>query len=465
MTFRTWQAWRSSDNPLHRIVTNAAILGSGKAANAVFSLAYLALTARALGIETMGILILVHSYTQIVGEIVRLRSWEAVLRYGAPALQRGATDDFRTLIRFTARLDLGSALCGAVLAAVGATLAARLLNWPDEYVPAATAYCAVVLFIAPATATGLLRLFNRFDLLAIHSTTVSLTRMVGAALLLLLGGEVPAFLAAWFIASLAGATTLVIFAGRELRRRGLLASGQRMPAGAATFPGLWRFVLTTNLNATVTTVSNHAPTLLVGGLLGTAEAALYRVARELSDALAKPVKLLVPTIFPELARLASASELRPLRDLVRHALRLAALAASVAMLVLWLAGELLLRLVVGEAATPAYGLMLLLGAAALLTLAAFPLEPLLISIGRESAALAARATAAAFHVAILLALASHVGLLGTGIAAICAAVLMIAGQILAVARWRRDWRMSEIGHFSDRSAHDEHGLAPFHRGP
>ena len=93
--------WIRPDNLLGRIFVNAAILVTGKGANAIFSLAYLALAVRALGIETLGLLVLIHTYAQVVGEVVKLRSWEAVLRYGMPALQQNQVGQFQSL--FTSR--------------------------------------------------------------------------------------------------------------------------------------------------------------------------------------------------------------------------------------------------------------------------------------------------------------------------------------------------------------------------
>lgn len=460
--------WR--DNVLGRIVANAAILGAGKGANALFSLAYLALAARALGLETLGLLVLIHAYAQAVAEIAKLRSWEAVLRYGTPALQNRETGAFQALIKFTAALDAGSAVAAAVLAVVGSGAAASLLDWPAELRPAATLYCVSVIFMTPATPTGLLRLFGRFDLLAVQSTVNSFVRLIGSTILLLLGGGLVAFLAVWFLATLCASAALMAFAWREMTRRGLLGGIDRSLRGVtAPYTGIWRFVWMTNINSSVGTVSNQLPTLLVGGLLGAGAAALFRVARELAEALAKPTKLLVPTIFPELARLVATGSVRALRDLVWRSLVLAGAAGLACFLAIWLLGELLLYVVVGEAAAPAYGLMLLLGAAALVTLWAFPLEPLLISVGLEAAALRARLAATLVHLVLVATLTPAVGLIGAGMAAVAAALLMVSAQSVPAMRWlagnrEHPVRVAESGHFSDRGLKRHDPLAPLERG-
>jgi O-antigen/teichoic acid export membrane protein len=421
---------------LGRVFANAGILVTGKGANAAFTLAYLALAARALGIEGLGILILVHTYAQAVAEIAKFRSWEAVLRYGTPALQTQQIAAFQKLIKFSGWLDGASGIGATVLAILGSGIVASLLAWPAEVAPLATLYCLSIAFMTPATPIGLLRLFDRFDLLAVQSAIGSFVRLVGSAALLAVGGGVAEFLVLWFIATLLAGAALVGFAWYETQQRRLLANmSWSVRHLSAPFAGIWRFVWLTNLNTSVAVVSTHLATLLAGGLLGAAEAALFRIARELADAAAKPTKLLIPAIFPELARLAATGSVQAMRALTTHSLAIAAAAAVVCFLAIWLFGDLLLRLVAGEAAVAAHPVMLLLGAAALLTLWAFPLEPLLISVGLEAAALRARLVATLLYVPMLIALVPLMGLIGAGIAAVGASLLMVVGQIVPSLRW------------------------------
>lgn len=433
---RGWPRIFRADGVLRRMVANTAILVAGRGANAVFTLGYLALAARSLGIETLGVLILIHTYTQTVSALAKLRSWEALLRFGAPALRDQRIDDFRSLIGFTARLDIFSAVGSTAIAVAGIALASNMFGWQPETGRLASLYCLSVLVAAPAAPIGLLRLFDRFDLLAAQSALASLIRLVGAATLTLVGGGLAAFLGLWFIATACASAALVAFAWRELRRRNLRScmSGS-LRCNAVPFAGIWRFVWTTNLTSSVATLTTHVPTLVVGGLLGAGDAALFRIARELAEALAKPTKLLIPTIFPELARLAAHDARDAMRDLVRKSMILSGVGAFLCFIVLWLAGELLLRLILGDDAVPAYGVMLLLGAASLIALWAFPLEPLLISVGYEGAALRARLGAALVYVLLMAALIAQAGLIGSGIAAVAASLLMVAAQLSSCLRW------------------------------
>lgn len=427
-----------SDRLLRRLFGNASWLLGGKSLNAVFGLAALAIGARALGLEVFGVLVLIHTFTQAMGEIAKFQSWQAVLRYGTPALQSGDTGDFQRLLRFTIVLDATSAVVGMGLSIGLAWLLAPYFGWPAEDVPAAMLYATSVLFMVTATPTGVLRLIDRFDVLAAQSTIGALIRMAGGAVVWALDGGLVWFLVAWYLGTAAAGIYLIGESWRHLRARGLL-DGWRWRGGGLTrgFPGIWGFVWTTNLNTTLELAFTHMGTLAVGWILGPAQAALFRIARQFADALAKPAKLLVPAIYPELARLAAGGDYASMRNLVQRSALLAGGLGTVTLGIVWLAGELLLRLTVGAEFTAAYPVMIWLVAASAIGIWAFPLEPLLISTGHAGTALRVRLWSTAFYVPLLLWLLREMGLLGAGIAALAASIVIFIALLVPVVRWFR----------------------------
>ena len=95
-----------------RVLRNAGVLLTGKAAAGLLNLAATAIAVRALGAEAFGTLLLAHALARTAGSIAKFQSWQAVLRYGAPALREGRREEFRALLRFTAGLDAASSVAG-----------------------------------------------------------------------------------------------------------------------------------------------------------------------------------------------------------------------------------------------------------------------------------------------------------------------------------------------------------------
>src|SRR3546814_4056848 len=107
-------------------------------------------------------------------------------------------------------------------------------------------------------------------------------------------------------------------AAKELHRHGCLR-GFRRVQGALTegLPGIWRFCWSTNFNMTLTLAFTHVGTLVVGWFLGPTDAALYRIARQVGAAIAKPAKLATPALYPELARLRSEEHTSEIQSIMR----------------------------------------------------------------------------------------------------------------------------------------------------
>ncbi|CAN0099006.1 unnamed protein product [Phaeothamnion confervicola] len=233
---------------------------------------------------------------------------------------------------------------------------------------------------------------------------------------------------------------LIGMAVRELRRQGVLAPHPEQTAAPVQWAPdrkVWGFVWSANLNTTLQLVLTHFGTLAVGAMLGAPAAALYRIARQLTEALTTPVKLLTPTIYPELARLAARNAIADMRRFMARAALLAGVGASALVGVLIVAGPWLLRTVAGPNFAPAYGVMVVLGIAAAIRLGSFPLEPMLISSGQALSALKVRMVTTALYMALMFFLCSWLGLVGAGLALLIASLTNLVGQIFVVEKWLR----------------------------
>lgn len=419
-----------------RILRNAGLLLGGKLATGLLNLAAFGVAMHSLGAARMGLLVLVHGFAQTAATLVKFQSWQAVLRFGAGALQPAERGSLHALLRFTIGLDVASGLLGGALTAAAAWWLGPAFGWPAQIVPWAMLYATSTLFLVVATPIGLLRLFDRFDLLARRDAAGAGFRLAGALVAAGLGAGLGGFLAAWYVAAALGAGVLIGAAWRETARRGLLrASPGPRPRIGAAHPGIWGFVWSTNLMSTLSLASGQLTTLCVGWMLGPAAAALFSLARQIGEAALKPSRFLTPALYAELAQLVAAGERAALRRLLRRAVLTSAAVAAGLLAVLGGAGPLLLRLVGGHDAPAAYPVMLLLAAGASVGFAGFALEPLLVSVGRHGLALRLRAASTLGYLALALLLLRPLGLEGAGVAAVLSALGLLAGQAAAAMRW------------------------------
>jgi O-antigen/teichoic acid export membrane protein len=381
--------------------------------------------------------VLVNAFALTLGSVVKFDSWQAVLHYGTKPLAEGRVHDFHRVLRFSLILDLISAVAGVTLGLLGAAFLGPLMGWPPEATVPGMIYVTSTVFMVAATPTGVLRMFGRFDVLALQSAVSSLVRAVLVAAVFAFKGGFVWVLAAWYAGWVAAFVVLCATAVRELHRRGHRAAWSVRGPLTAGFPGLWRFVWATNLSSSLDQVFTQAGSLAVGGLLGPADAGFFRIARQVATAIAKPAQLVVFALYPELAKLKAAGDIGRLKQLAAQVGMAGGVAATVLLLIAIGAGRPALTAVLGPAFGEAYGVLVWLTAAAGVGIWSLPLEPLLISTGRPGAAVKVRLAVSILFLAALFPLTRAFGLDGAGAASVGAALLMLVGLLIPVISWSR----------------------------
>lgn len=430
---------------LKRLASNTGLLIGGRAGNAVLGLAYMALAGRSLGVKTLGLLVLIHAFAQLMGEIAKFQSWQCVLQFAAKPLAENRRADFQNVLRFTVGLDGIGAVLGPAAGIAGALMFADRLGWGRAHAADAAAYMVVILAMAISTPIGLMRLFNRFDVLAAQTVIVSAGRLAGCAIAAWMHAPLEGFLLAWGFGQMAGFAYLCAMTLRELNRRRLLSGfafrGGKLDAG---IPGAWRFAWNTHISATLDSGLTHVATLGVGMLLGPSAAALWNVGRRIADAIAKPAKLISQPLYPELARLRAASNEGMMMRVVARVALIAGGVAGLLLAAAMFAGPGVLHLAMGEAFAAAAPVMRWQLAAVTIAVLALPLEPMMISLGRPGWVVAVQSAAIMTFVGMLCLLGPIMGLTGAG-AALVAAEAVLGGGLLAALMRHNGWNPRDLG--------------------
>lgn len=402
-------------SPVARIFKNAGALVSAKGLAGAMSLAYLAIAARALGPDGMGALVLAHAYAMTVAGIARFQSWQAVIRFGAPMVAQDDKAAFRTLVRFTARIDLISAVIGVALALLAAPFAARAFGWSEDVLRLVYLYAFAVPFLMGATPTGVLRLFDRFKTLGLQMTVMPASRLIGALAAWGAGGGVEAFLLVWIVSAFANGVSLWWLGWRELAARGMaprLTGAREGPRDPAWLP----FMIKTNAASTLDLMNESVPVLLVGGIAGSAAAGFFQLAQNVTNLLAHPTNMLNHATFPELARVETEKGRGAMaRVALKSALLAVAAAAPLILLFVFFRREIA-TLVGGEAFAPAAGVVAGMALYQLIRIPTVVLDSAAVARGKAGYALAAQVLGAVALVCGMVFLLPPTGVVAAAIA-------------------------------------------------
>jgi O-antigen/teichoic acid export membrane protein len=378
---RTLQLW-FREGVFRRIFKNAGLMLGGRAATALLSLGTLAILTRSLGVEHFGILVLVQTYGQVIASLSTFLSPQTVISYGAKTLEQDDTPGFQSLVKFVTGLDFVGGAVAVIVGFLVAPVIGPYMGWNADVIVYAQYYSFLVFFTCCATPTGILRLFDRFDLLALQVTVTPLFRLIGVGIAALTEAPLWGYLLAWFVAQFLDWLSLTYLAWREAHKRdrlkGFTGSLRNL---AAQHEGIWGFLIQSNLYSSIQSVTSQLSVIIIGSVASPAAAGIYKIGYHASTVLSKPAELLNQSIYPEFARFGSKGDWNEFARLIVRGAAVAAGAGTFMLAVTILFGAPLLSLAFGADFGAAYVPLVLLVAAAVLAIVGFPMDAALFAMG------------------------------------------------------------------------------------
>lgn len=405
---------------MKRVLGNIGWLLASRGVNAAFSLIYLALAARALGLADFGRFSLIVVMAQAINGLASFNSWQAVVRWGS------IDGEAACAAGFSLALDLLSVAAGGALAAIVVWSAPLWLPLSADARPAALGLCLAALLATRSTPTGVLRLHDRYDLAMLAEAVLPVTRAAGAMLAASAFPTIAGFAAAWAVAELACAAAYWRLA-HKVQPIG------RAEVSLSTLPrrhdGVWPFVFATNLSRSLAVAPRQVLLLLVGSTGGAALAAGFRMAAQLGQALVQLGEASSRAIYPELVRAGNAYEL------AAKTTWLALVTGIIAVTAAALAGGWVLEFVAGPEFAFAHRALVMLALAGALELLGASWEPLLLTRGNAGLAFSLRAVPLVFAFLLLAPLTARYGIDGAAACVLLSSALAVGG--LGYAAWFR----------------------------
>jgi len=409
-------AW-FDDDVFRRLFVNAGKLLSANAVAAGLGLVTTVLTARALGPQNYGILALVLVYQLTVGKLVTFNAWQAIIKFGSETPHADDRTGLRQLVKFGFTLDIVSALVGTVLAMALAGPVVGLLGWDPSVRPLLVLYSVLILFSLSGTPIGVLRLFNRFDLLSYTAVLGAVVRLAGVAWCLLTRQTLYGFVLTYLITGAIGELYQLVASLWVLRKQnvsGIIHQPMRDIRGR--FPGIVDYVWTTNVNSTIRMMSREADELVIAALTTPVALGLFKVAKQFALVLPRFLDPLYQSLYPELTRLWAADRKEAFLSLIERTTLLVGGVATVGWVGFILLGSPLTTWTVGAAYSQAYVPAVVYLLALVVALWAFALQPAMLAVGMPRNSFKAQAAATTLYFVILLPAVQFLGVTGAALA-------------------------------------------------
>ena len=362
---------------------------------AVFSLIYLAIITRSLGVSGFGKFALITGAAQLLANLLAFQTWQIIIQYGVNHVENRDDTRLSRLFRSSVALDVVSAVIGIIASAIILHFFSEALGMTPTLARATLIFNIIMLISLRSTAVGIMRLRDRFSLAAAAESATPTLRLIGAVLVWFIHPKLQGFLIAWAIAELLTAAAHWYAVHRMGDLSLILRRKQSFREVFADNPGIVRYSLTTNFSQSLSMSAKQLPLFLVGGLTGTAAAGAFRLAAQLSRSLTILSQMIARAAFPEIVRAVRSHGVRGLSGLISRTIRVALIVSAVVFAIAVVFGRLVLETVGGSEFGTAYHSLLWLAGAACIELAVVTFEPSIMAAYRAHLAFYARLVATA----------------------------------------------------------------------
>lgn len=418
-----------------RVIRNFGVVLRGRGIAAVFNMIALALMANALSPVEFGLVVLLHTYVLAIRGFLNFRTFEAIVKYGVPLHSSQDNDGLRKLLRVTTSVDVMSSILAALLGVGAASITGKFLHWDTQMVTIAMIYSLTLLTTATGTPNGVLRLYDRFDVLGFWYTISPAIRFSGVVIAWFLDAKMIVFVVVWAAAFVIENAWIYLRGHREVHRHmsESIWRGFRFQELKETTPEFRHFMGVIYWQTNVDLLPKHLAVLLAGSLLGPAGAGMFRLANDFSTVLSKPGLMLREVLFPDLSRMLHNKE-AGFHELGFRAVMIAA-AAGLLMVALSIPLGAPILGIIGPEYTAAAPLMTLMLLAATFELAGSPLRAAAYALGGAGTVLSIYALSSIIYLGLFYVFTPPLGLVGPGVAASVAGALTLTRLLLLVRKF------------------------------
>jgi O-antigen/teichoic acid export membrane protein len=420
----------------HRVFKNFGVVLRGRGIAAVFNMIALALMANALSPVDFGLVVLLHTYVLAIRGFLNFRTFESIVKYGVPLHANNDNDALRRLLRITTSVDVVSSIVATLLGVAAASITGKFLHWDSQMVTIAAVYSLTLLTTATGTPNGVLRLYDRFDVLGVWYTISPGIRFFGVAIAWFLDAGMLVFVCIWAAAFVFENCWIYLRGHREFHRHmsESIWRGFRWQELRETTPEFRHFMGVIYWQTNVDLLPKHLAVLLAGSLLGPAGAGMFRLANDFSTILSKPGLMLREVLFPDLSRMLHNKQ-AGFHELGFKAVKIAG-ASGLLMVILSIPLGAPILGIVGPDYTPAAPLMTLMLLAATFELAGSPLRAAAYALGGAGTVLRIYALSSFVYLSLFYVFTPPLGLIGPGIAASIGGALTLGRLLYLVRKYR-----------------------------
>jgi O-antigen/teichoic acid export membrane protein len=286
------------DALFRRLLQNTGWLLSGSVVATALGLLSTVLKTQALGPELFGLLAVILAYVATVGRLATFQPWQALIKFGAEALEEERPQAFMGLVKLSLFLDIIGAVLGTLIAVAGIRIFAGWQGWDTEISYMAVFFSFSLLFNWSGTPTGILRLLDRFEMFTFQKVLTAVLGLLGVAIVFIMDGGLWGFLLVTLIAGVVGNLFLLLAGYLALKERQLLPN---WGAPITNWRPFLSFSWWTYLSATLDLPVKQLDIIIVSAVVSLEATGIYKIIKQIAQLLGLLADPIYQAVYPQFA--------------------------------------------------------------------------------------------------------------------------------------------------------------------
>lgn len=258
-----------------------------------------------IGSESYGILILAQSYMNIMDVIINIQSWRSTIQYGQKALVDGNDKELHSYVKLGCIMDISTAILCFIISILLPNLIGGFLHWSNEMILCSEIFAITIISHFAGTPTAILRLFNKYNLVALSKTLTAIFKITAivAYYLITKNLNLVSSTIIFMLTDFIGNILLVVFAFYNYSKKYKISDiiKAKMPKDAKSFISytLWG-TLSEIVDLPVQTID-----VFIVSVLGNATVAIYKIFKQIIGIISKVTGPIQQSILPQFSELSA----------------------------------------------------------------------------------------------------------------------------------------------------------------
>lgn len=301
-------------NKLFRNIFSAFLGESGSAVMNVFTTMAIIW---AIGDTANGVFVVAQSYMYIVDGLINFQSWQAVIKYGSECIENKDYSGLRAIIKTGMIVDMITALVGTIAAIVIIPAVGYYMEWDNEIKLCCFVFSLEIFFHFSGASVGVLRLFNKFNLVAIQKNVVAALKLIGVLIFLLFDlHDLIQLVIVCVCADIVGHIMLTVMSLNTLQKSDNMSIKEMLKAPVkSVWKKFWGFAFWTNLTSSVDIPVKQLDVFILSGI-SYEIVSVFKLYKQIGNILVQLSTPISQAVMPQFSELIAQKKLKECYDIM-----------------------------------------------------------------------------------------------------------------------------------------------------